>query len=51
LPDDVKIMAPHVLSHRLLTTSRARLRGSAAEAIVREILETTPVPVETLTLP
>jgi MoxR-like ATPase len=51
LPDDVKMMAPHVLSHRLLTTSRARLRGSAAEAIVQEILEATPVPVETLTLP
>jgi MoxR-like ATPase len=51
LPDDVKKMAPHVLSHRLLTTSRARLRGSAAEAIVQEILGATPVPVEILTLP
>lgn len=50
-PDDVKLLAPHVLAHRLLTTTRARLRGSAAEAIVQEILDTTPVPVEMLALP
>ncbi len=50
-PDDVKRLAPGVLAHRLLTTTRARLRGSASEAIIKEILEATPVPVETIALP
>src|SRR6266702_678205 len=40
-PDDVKRLAPGVLAHRLLTTTRARLRGSASEAIIKEILEAT----------
>jgi MoxR-like ATPase len=50
-PDDVKRLAPSVLAHRLLTTTRTRLRGSGSEAIIREIVEATPVPVETLALP
>ncbi len=49
-PDDVKRLAPSVLAHRLLTTTRARLRGSASEAIIKEILEAMPVPVETIAL-
>ncbi len=50
-PDDVKRLASSVLAHRLLTTTRARLRGSASEAIIKEILEAIPVPVETIALP
>ncbi len=50
-PDDVKRLAPSVLAHRLLTTTRARLRGSASEAIIKGILDATPVPVETVALP
>ena len=50
-PDDVKRLAPSVLAHRLLTTTRARLRGSASEAIIKEILDAIPVPVETIALP
>ncbi len=50
-PDDVKRLAPSVLAHRLLTTTRARLRGSAAEAIIAEIMASVPVPVETISLP
>ncbi|HZU68770.1 MAG TPA: MoxR family ATPase [Ktedonobacteraceae bacterium] len=50
-PDDVKRLAPAVLAHRLLTTTRARLRGSASEAIIEEIMAATPVPVETIALP
>ncbi len=49
-PDDVKRLAPHVLAHRLLTTTRARLRGSAADAIMTEIVASIPVPVETVPL-
>ena len=50
-PDDVKRLAPGVLAHRLLTTTRARLRGSAGEAIITEIVASVPVPVETISLP
>ena len=50
-PDDVKHLAPSVLAHRLLTTTRARLRGSESAAIIQEILEATAVPVETVVLP
>ncbi len=50
-PDDVKRLAPSVVTHRLLTTTRARLRGSAAEAIITEIVASVPVPVETISLP
>jgi MoxR-like ATPase len=50
-PDDVKRLAPGVLAHRLLTTTRARLRGGESVAIIQEILEATAVPVETVALP
>ena len=50
-PDDVKRLAPGVLAHRLLTTTRARLRGGESSAIIQEILDTTSVPVETIMLP
>ena len=50
-PDDVKRLAPSVLAHRLLTTTRARLHCLASEAIIAEIVEATPVPVETISLP
>jgi MoxR-like ATPase len=51
LPDDVKRLAPRVLAHRIMATTRARLRGSAGEAIITEIVERIPVPVETVTVP
>ncbi len=50
-PDDVKLLAPSVLTHRVLTTARTRLRGKESLAIIGEILETTPVPVESISLP
>ena len=45
-PDDVKYLAPNVLAHRLLTTTRTRMRGKQYKEIIAEILQTTPVPVE-----
>ncbi|HEY6411544.1 MAG TPA: MoxR family ATPase [Ktedonobacteraceae bacterium] len=50
-PDDVKRLAASVLAHRLITTTRARLRGGESSAIIQEIVESTPVPVETITVP
>lgn len=45
VPDDVKYMAPFVLSHRLLLKSEARFGGLQAEEVVNEVLERVQVPV------
>jgi len=47
LPDDVKFLAPHVLTHRILISPQTRLRGRRPEEVVAEIVNTVPVPVET----
>ena len=44
-PDDVKAIAEHVLSHRLIVAPEARSAGLSAEALIREAIEKTPVPV------
>jgi MoxR-like ATPase len=51
LPDDVKRLAPGVLAHRLLTTTRTRMRGQRNLEIIAEIVDAAPVPVETITPP
>jgi MoxR-like ATPase len=45
LPDDVKYLAPFVLSHRLILTSEAKFEGVTAESIMKEVVENTKVPV------
>ena len=45
LPDDVKAVAEHVLSHRLVLAPEARSAGMSGGELVREALERTPVPV------
>jgi MoxR-like ATPase len=50
LPDDVKYLAPFVLGHRLLTTSRNRMRGKRSAEIIAEIIQNTPVPTEEISL-
>jgi MoxR-like ATPase len=50
-PDDVKHLAPGVLAHRLLTTSRSRMRGQQSTEIINSIVENTPVPVEKIASP
>ena len=45
-PDDVKALALPVLTHRMILSSSARLKGQTAEHIVSEILSDIPVPVE-----
>jgi MoxR-like ATPase len=44
LPDDVKVMAPAALAHRLLLKPELWVRGVQAEQIVQDILERTAVP-------
>ncbi len=46
LPDDVKQMAPHVLTHRLMISPQAQLRGRLPEELVADIVDSVPVPVE-----
>lgn len=50
-PDDVKHLAPSVLAHRLLTTTRMRMRGQRVKEIIGEIVQSIPVPVETIVPP
>jgi MoxR-like ATPase len=44
-PDDVKLVAPTVLAHRLILAPEARAGGMDGVDLVRDILERTPVPV------
>ena len=44
-PDDIKMLAPYALSHRIILKSQARLRERTPENIVAELLNQIPVPV------
>jgi MoxR-like ATPase len=44
LPDDVKVMAPKVLRHRIRTTYEADARGVDADEITRRVLAAVPAP-------
>jgi MoxR-like ATPase len=48
IPDDIKVLAPHVLTHRVILNSQTRLRGRTTEEVVMEVVDQVPVPVETL---
>jgi MoxR-like ATPase len=45
-PDDIKYLAPRVLAHRLLTTTRTRMRGKRSLELMENIIRSIPVPVE-----
>lgn len=44
-PDDVKLLAPYALAHRMILKSQARLREGLPEHVVVQILDQIPVPV------
>ena len=46
IPDDVKALAPSVLAHRLILDPQTALRGRSSDAVVQEIVDSIPVPVE-----
>ncbi len=46
IPDDVKYMAPFVLTHRIIISPQTRLRGRTADEILKEVVNSVPVPVE-----
>ena len=45
MPDDVQRMAPYVLSHRVILTSRARYGKISKNIVIEDILANVPVPV------
>jgi MoxR-like ATPase len=45
LPDDVKFLAPFVLSHRIILTAEAKYDGVKSEEIVESIVKTTHIPI------
>lgn len=46
LPDDVKYLAPFVLSHRIILTSEAKFEGTTSSQVVEELLDKVHVPVQ-----
>jgi len=47
IPDDIKYLAPVVLTHRITIHPQTRLRGRTAEQVISDIVDSVPVPVET----
>jgi MoxR-like ATPase len=43
LPDDIKILVPLTLAHRLILEPEAELRGRTADLILQDVLEKTPL--------
>jgi MoxR-like ATPase len=48
LPDDVKLLAPYVLTHRIIISPTTRLRGRSLAEVLMDVIDKVPVPVETL---
>lgn len=46
LPDDVKILAPYVLSHRIMLRPESRLDNATTESVLQSILRQIKVPVQ-----
>jgi MoxR-like ATPase len=46
LPDDIKALAPNVLSRRVLVSAEARLRGTEPEDVVEAALDEVRVPLD-----
>ena len=46
IPDDVKLLAPYVLAHRMILTPKGRSVCSTPEGAVTKLLSEVPVPVE-----
>lgn len=45
LPDDIKALAPHVLRHRIIFAGSGQSDHRAGDALVRKLIESTPVVV------
>src|SRR5690625_5273695 len=45
IPDDVKYLAPFVLTHRMILTSLAKYDNQPSEQIIMSIVKDTPIPI------
>jgi len=45
IPDDVKYLAPFVLSHRIILNSQAKYEGMTRETLIQNVIETSDVPI------
>ena len=43
-PEDIQDLAPYVLSHRLWLGPHAASHGLTTEAVIKDILDKTPIP-------
>ncbi len=48
IPDDVKYLAPFVLTHRVILNPKTRLRGRTPADVISDIVDTVSVPVDTI---
>jgi MoxR-like ATPase len=46
IPDDIKLIAPDVLSHRIILKVEEMIEGTEARGIISEILNNIPAPLE-----
>jgi len=46
IPDDVQLLIVPTLAHRLILSSQARLHGKGVPAVLQNVIEQVPVPVE-----
>ncbi|NCO53217.1 MAG: MoxR family ATPase [Deltaproteobacteria bacterium] len=46
LPDDIKLLAPHVLSHRLILKEQEQVKGLTSDEFIRQLLDLVPVPLK-----
>ncbi|TWI53997.1 AAA family ATPase [Halalkalibacter nanhaiisediminis] len=45
IPDDVKFLAPYVLSHRMMLMAESKMSDQYAEQVITSILQEVPIPV------
>lgn len=44
-PDDVKAVAPSILSHRVIARAEVKVRGASTEQVIERTLEAVPAPI------
>ncbi len=44
IPDDIKLLAPSALAHRMIVSPAARIKDVSSEAVLSDILASVPVP-------
>ncbi len=44
IPDDIKYLAPYVLSHRIILTHEAKIDGLDPRAVIKRIVESIALP-------